>query len=273
MKLNQSALSRASGFGSLVDGAPTVLKLLSYNIQAAIGTSSYHHYVTRSWRNVVPHSKTSQILNQIARIVSDYDVVALQEADGGSLRSRFVNQIEYLAEYGGFKVWHQQLNRDFGRLGQFSNGLLSRYIPYQIENHKLPGLRGRGAIVATFGHPDTPLVLVGLHLALGERARNKQLEYVCDVVRQYEYVVVMGDMNCRSDQLMHSPLKGSGLAPALQTRPTFPSWRPSRNIDHMLVTPGINVRTISVLDYAYSDHLPLSMEIVIPEAVCRRMAH
>ena len=48
---------------------------------------------------------------------------------------------------------------------------------------------------------------------------------------------------------------------------TFPSWRPRRNIDHILVTPTVEVAKAEVLNYPLSDHLPISMEVVLPKHV------
>jgi endonuclease/exonuclease/phosphatase family metal-dependent hydrolase len=35
---------------------------------------------------------------KIGNLLGDFDLVALQEADGGSLRSGYVNQVEHLAQ-------------------------------------------------------------------------------------------------------------------------------------------------------------------------------
>ena len=58
-----------------------IIRVLSYNIQVAIGTSRAHHYLTRSWRHVLPHTGLYENMDRIATILSDYDIVALQEAD------------------------------------------------------------------------------------------------------------------------------------------------------------------------------------------------
>ena len=81
------------------------LRLLSFNIQVGIHTQSYKHYLTRSWQHLLPSGKRSGHLDRIASVISDFDVVALQETDGGSLRSGFVNQVQYLAERAEFPDW------------------------------------------------------------------------------------------------------------------------------------------------------------------------
>ena len=53
-------------------------------------------------------------------------------------------------------------------------------------------------------------------------------------------------------------------APGLHT---FPSWQPSRQLDHILVSSSIGVEQVEVLDYAFSDHLPIAMAVRLPESV------
>lgn len=263
-KRPRAAISTSLKYGSEV---PERLKLLTYNIQAAIGTNNYLHYVTRSWRHVLPSTQGTQRLAHIGQVIEQYDLVALQEVDGGSLRSSFVNQVAYLADACGFDYWYQQLNRDFGKLGQFSNGILSRFVPFEVEDHKLPGIKGRGVIVAKFGSPQEPLVVIAVHLALSERGRYRQLDYIRELVQPYEHAIVMGDMNCRGDRIFDSPLKDTHLVQADVILPTFPSWRPAHNIDHIIVSPSLTIESVEVVDCTHSDHRPVAMEIGLPESL------
>ncbi|MDA8363729.1 MAG: endonuclease/exonuclease/phosphatase family protein [Gammaproteobacteria bacterium] len=245
------------------------VRLLSYNIQTGIATCGYHHYVTHSWKHVFPHPERVRNLNAIGRMIRGYDIVGLQEVDGGSLRSGFVNQTEYLAGMAGFACWHGQTNRDFGALAQHSIGLLSRMRPSEIVEHRLPGIiPGRGALGAWFGHGDHALVVLILHLSLGRRARLRQLGYVSEIISGAPHVVLMGDLNCGSgSQEMRWLLRNTCLRDPLPDLYTFPSWRPLHNIDHILVSPSLRVNRVEALDYPLSDHLPVAMEIELPEAV------
>ncbi len=152
------------------------LRLLSFNIQVGIRTESFRHYITRSWQHFLPTTERIPQLDRIAGLLVDYDVVALQEADGGSLRSGFVNQVEYLARAAGFPHWYLQRNRNLGMLAQHGNGLLSRPVPEYIEDHKLPGkIPGRGAILCCLRSGKESLAVVAVHLSLGARDRSNQL--------------------------------------------------------------------------------------------------
>jgi endonuclease/exonuclease/phosphatase family metal-dependent hydrolase len=245
------------------------LRLLSYNVQVGVSGTRPHHYVTQSWKHVLPHSRRFHNLDQIAELVSDFDVVGLQEVDAGSHRTGFINLTEYLAEQANFSFWHHQLNRDFAGIARHANGLLSRYRPSEVVEYKLPGfIPGRGALMARYGQTDHSLVVIMLHLALGRGARLRQLKYVADVVNRYEHAVVMGDMNCApGSPEMDVLFQRTRLREPVEALCTFPSWRPIRNIDHILVTPGLEVHSCHVIQHAYSDHLPIAMEIALPEQV------
>ena len=194
----------------------TSIKLLSFNIQAGIGSQKFGDYITGSWKHLVAHPRSVETIEQIAEVLSHFDVVGLQEVDGGSLRSRNMNQLMHLASLGDFAFWHQQLNRNLGRLGQFSNGFLSRHQPLEVKDHRLPGLPGRGAIIIKYGHPIQPLVVVVAHLALGEKVRNTQLAYLTRLLEGYKYVVMMGDFNCRLEHLERACSKEDANPPCVR---------------------------------------------------------
>ncbi len=243
------------------------LNLVSFNMQAGLNTQAYKDYLTHGWKQFLPTKPDFKHLNEITQMISPYDFIALQEVDGGSIRSGFVNHLSYFARQGSFDFNHQQLNRNLGRWGQFSNGVLSRFAPYVIEDHHLPGIPGRGAIVAKFGHAENPLVIVSMHLALGERSRHRQLDYVKSLIGDHKHVILMGDLNCNTEQLSKTPLKDIDLSHAGTDLHTYPSWSPKKNIDHILVSSSIEVLDTKVLDYNLSDHRPISMSIRLPDEV------
>jgi len=245
------------------------LRLLSYNIQAGITTRHYSHYITHSWKHLLPHTERMDNLGRIAQLTGGYDIVGLQEVDAGSLRSGFINQTEYLAHHAGIPHWFDKTNRNLGKIAQHSIGLMSHLRPNRVSEHKLPGIiPGRGVLMAEFGDGSDPLVLIIIHLALGKRGRMRQLSFISELVASYRHVILMGDMNCVSDSReireltrrteLHEPVHGLH---------TFPSWRPQRNIDHILVSPTLKVCNTEVLRYPFSDHLPIAMELMLPKGL------
>ena len=248
------------------------LRLASFNIQTGISTSSYGDYVTGSWRHILPSSRRIPNLNRIAEVLKPFDVVGLQEVDGGGARSRHVVQTQYLADRAGFSYWHNQINRRIGNIALHSNGLLSRIRPDFVHDYKLPGLPGRGALMARFGDAkEQALYVCILHLALSRRARLKQLAFVVELIKDLPHVIVMGDLNCEpnSPELLMLT-KATELTDPICELGTFPSWRPHKMLDHILVTSSLRVEQVRVLDFACSDHLPIAMDIRLPSPL--RMA-
>lgn len=239
------------------------LRLLSYNIQAGTTTGKYREYVTRSWRQVLPHNERVANLDAIAELVRDYDIVALQEVDCGSLRSGFLNQAKYLATHANFPFWNYQGNRKLGVIAHAGIGFLSRIEPSEVEEHRLPGaIPGRGALVVRFGEGEHALYLVVIHLALGRRARALQLGYIAEVVREYANVVIMGDLNASpSAWEIRRFCDDAGLVIPNDHLLTYPSWNPQRAIDHILISPGMDICDLDVLPVHYSDHRPLTMTV------------
>lgn len=243
------------------------LKLASFNIQTGLSTSSYRDYITGGWRHIWPSRKRLPNLDRIAHFLKPYDIVGLQEVDGGGARSHHIVQTQYLAENAGFGYWHNQVNRRIGNLALHSNGLLSRVRPHSIHDYKLPGLPGRGALMARYGRSDGPALHVCvLHLALSRRSRLKQLAFVSELIHDLPYVVVMGDLNCEpgSPELKLLTEVTQLCDPVCEVM-TFPSWRPHKMLDHILVTPSLRVEQIRVANLTCSDHLPITMEVELPE--------
>ncbi|GJM11278.1 MAG: endonuclease [Lysobacteraceae bacterium] len=244
------------------------LRILTYNIQAGTGTTRYRKYVTESWKQVLPNSSGRlNNLHAMADLMRDYDLVGLQEADGGSLRSGFLNQTEYLARHASLPYWSHQSNRRVGPLIQSCNGFLSKYRPRLVIDHKLPGMRGRGALEVRFGPPDSGLHVIIVHLSLGRRGQSRQLDFVAELVSGHRDVIVMGDMNCSMDSHAMARFLGSSGLHSPDRDHSFPSWKPQRGIDHILVSESIEVSTLSVPELEASDHRPVAMEVLLPENI------
>lgn len=245
------------------------LRFLSYNIQVGISTRRAHDYFLHSWKHILPHTSRFQNLDNVAEQIEGYDIVSLQELDAGSIRSNNVNLTEYLADRAKFPFWHHRINRKIGRFAQHSSGMLFRVQPSEIAVHKLPGLiPGRGVCMARFGNQDESLVVLNIHLSLSRNARTKQLGYIAELTQQYDHVVMMGDLNTspNSPEMKHL-FRNSNLIEPLDAFHTFPSWQPSLHFDHILVSSELKVHEAKVLNHSYSDHLPIAMEIEIPERV------
>jgi endonuclease/exonuclease/phosphatase family metal-dependent hydrolase len=247
------------------------LKLLSANIQAGSSTRRYSDYVTRSWSHALPTGNKRGSLDSIAKMAGEHDIVGLQEADPGSLRSGFTNQTHYLAEQGRFDYWSHQPNRNVGRVASSANGLLSRLEPVEVSDHALPGrIGGRGVLLARFGEGDQGLVVAVAHLSLGSASRRAQLAFIAELLAEHPHAVLMGDFNCVPDRPeMDLLYNRTHLRPPTFCVPTFPSWRPQRAIDHILVSEKLEFADARAIPAAFSDHLAIAMSIDVPLAALK----
>ncbi len=247
----------------------TSIDLLSFNIQAGTTTERYHHYVTRSWKQLLPHNERSRNLDAIAELISTYDLVGLQEADTGSLRSGFINQTRYLSRQAGFAWQTDQSNRRVGNVACAGNGAMAQWQPDEVTSHRLPGsIPGRGALTLRYGSGEDALLIIVLHLALGRRARTTQLDFASELLAGHRDVVIMGDLNTDVDSMeLGSFIRQNKLQAPTADLLSFPSWRPLRAIDHILVSSSLEVLESDVLDVPFSDHCPVSVKLATPQAL------
>lgn len=242
------------------------LRLLSYNIHVGSRPGHYGHYVTRAYRHLLPGPGMHATLDQMAEMMGAHDFVAIQEADAGSLRTRFVNQMEYLAKRAGFSHLGFTITRDLKPIARHALGFLSRVAPLRTEEHALPSrIPGRRAMTVALGPQGAGLNLVIAHLSLGREDQHRQLDYLSRLVSPNVPTVLLGDFNCEARFLReHGGLSRGGVWVPHTTPVTFPSWRPQRGLDHILTTPHVEVHRLETLPHVFSDHLPLLAEVSVP---------
>ncbi|TAM10766.1 MAG: hypothetical protein EPN72_09925 [Nevskiaceae bacterium] len=251
----------------MADGIATAahpaFRLLSFNIQAGLATHRYRDYVTGAWRYVLPTRERADNVESLATLMRDYDFVALQEADAGSVRTRRRNLVEWLAAEADFPYYGFAVTRDMGPLARVCLGFLSRVPVARFSHQALPGVRGRGMLEVDI-EPESlgATTVVVTHMALGDGTRTRQLSYLATHLRGRRAVVV-GDFNERHEGLQHNAaLSFAGLRPLADPPLTFPSWNPRQSLDQVLVMPGLEVVDARAVPLALSDHLPLEARLV-----------
>lgn len=238
------------------------IKVLTYNIQVAMSSKSIRHHVMHSWHHVFPHPQRKTNLHQIARVIGPFDIVGLQELDGGSIRSDYINQTSYLAELAKFKFVQQQTTRNLGPFAQHSKALLSRFPIVNCQHYELPSrFPGRGLTSFVIESLKAPIFVINTHLSLGRRAQEEQLAFIADLVADHIHVIVMGDLNLTPDVLKESFLDQTNLQLATDNICTYPSWNPKKQLDYILVSPGFKVHHAGIISCDYSDHLPVFAEL------------
>ncbi len=239
------------------------MKLLTWNIQAGIGTRRYRDYLLHAHRQLVHTPAKAAVLRDIAREITPYDVVCLQEIDLGGRRSGYRSQIEVLAAQSGHPHVVAQQNRVIPGISRHGNAILSRWPLRLVQDLKLPGrVGGRGCLIVEVAGP-VPLRVACLHLSLGAADQTAQLAMVADALRGAPAWVAMGDFNCGAGS---APLKafcavaGGRLAPAAPA--TYPSWRPRRDVDHIVSGGALSLGPIRAETPTLSDHLAVSAQVL-----------
>lgn len=244
-----------------------ILKVLTYNVQVAMESHNIRHYFLHLWHHLLPHPRREKNLEAIAKIIKPFDIVALQELDIGSIRSRYVNQVDYLAEEGEFSYAEFQSTRKIGPFAQHAKALLSRVPIHNVNHYDLPSkIPGRGITTFCIGKNANPLIIVNVHLSLSKKARNNQLQFIADLITQYKHTIVMGDFNLTPQELKDSPLSKTDLQIArTEVIHTYPSWNPRKQIDYILLTSSLKLESSGVIPSPSSDHLPLYANVILPE--------
>jgi endonuclease/exonuclease/phosphatase family metal-dependent hydrolase len=241
------------------------MKFLSYNIQAGIGTVNAREYFTGLHRQVVQDAQKRRTLANIAEFIRSYDIVCLQEVDLGGLRSGYTDQAHFLQTNANFPHMVHQINRRVGRFSVHGNIILSKRPITDHTDYKLPGtVAGRGLLIAEIGIRK-PIIVANTHFSLGEISQRQQFAFVQEKLGDHDRVILAGDFNCTHDsKVLREFDEGSDLDMVTERHHfAFPSWNPSRAIDHIFISKSFGPSECEVGNVRLSDHLPLDLRLRI----------
>ncbi len=210
------------------------------------------------------------------------DLVFLQEVHGAHrLHTTRVDgwpttpQYEFLAD----EIWPQFA---YGRNavyphGDHGNAILSKHPIKAFTNHdvSIDGHEARGMLHCTLtmpdGAPDVHAICV--HLGLSERHRRRQLDLLCEIVRDQvptgAPLIVAGDFNDWRDRAHRTLSRCAGLSEVFVTahgraRKTFPAALPMLRLDRIYVRNARGHAPMALPHRPWSrlsDHAPLAAEI------------
>lgn len=210
------------------------------------------------------------------------DVVFLQEVAGSHAghADRYANypatpHYEFLAD----RIWPQYA---YGRNavyteGHHGNAVLSKFPISHFENRdiSIAGPERRGLLHCVLELPEScgQIHAVCVHLGLLEAHRRRQIQMLCDMVRQDmptgARLVVAGDFNDWRRRA-HDPLeRGAGLREVFvhahgRAALTFPARMPLLRLDRIYVAQALSHRPLALPRKPWShlsDHAPLAAEI------------
>ncbi len=232
------------------------MRFVLYNIRYATGSKA-SHFIRLSQKNL---QKISGFLREL-----EPDLVGLIEVDQGSYRMRGKNQVEVLAESLGhyhshsIKYAEKSLWRHLPILKKQGNAFLARdRIRNETFHYFKHGMK-RLVIELELEH----VVVYLVHLALGGRARHRQLSALYDLVKKAQKpCIVAGDFNALwGEREIDLFLAATSLKSAnIQNLPTFPSQNPRRHLDFVLYSEKVSLREFSIPRVLFSDHLPLVVD-------------
>ncbi|MFN2308882.1 MAG: endonuclease/exonuclease/phosphatase family protein [Gammaproteobacteria bacterium] len=244
----------------------STLRVMTYNVHSCVGMDG--------------KLDAERVARVIAR--ANPDVVALQELDVGRARSQWLDQAHLIARYLEMEFhFHPALHLEEERYG---DAILTHLPLRLVRAGVLPGLADkpklepRGALWVAVEVDGREVQIINTHLGLYSRERLAQIDALlgCDWLEHEQCrgpVIVCGDFNARPSSPVCRRL-GARLrdvqTTARQHRPrgTFSSRFPGVRIDHIFISPGLEVQCIEVPDSELarvaSDHLPLVAEIRLP---------
>ncbi|QSH41577.1 endonuclease/exonuclease/phosphatase family protein [Lentisphaerota bacterium ZTH] len=245
------------------------MRFLIYNI--AYGTGSpggAHKRLLTTHRYIkTPDEHFEQIIDFIRD--SQANVVGLIEADTGSYRTDRTDQVKRLASHLNHfhvcdtKYGRYSLLRFIPFLRNHANAILTSYEESRSYFHYLP----RGMKKLVIESEINGVVFYLVHLALSQKARAEQLRHLARILPDDKPVIVAGDFNTmQGEEELHSFMEKCGLInPNTYNVPTYPAWRPQKQLDYILCSKDIQIRHFKVPDVEFSDHLPLLLDFEAPE--------
>jgi endonuclease/exonuclease/phosphatase family metal-dependent hydrolase len=248
------------------DRSEGCMRVLTLNLAHGRGTAFHQAFTGRQ--------RILQNLDAVAELIcsTDSDVVALQELDAPSSWSGGFDHLDYLAKKTGYAHTFHGIHADVQRPRlAYGTGVLSRFPIRAGRSWKFAknALDTKGYVITHIESPLMSLDLVSVHLDFKrDSERRAQLDDITQHLLERDlaadHLVVAGDFNCtvngRGNVLSDFARRHALHAPD-ESHDTFPSRKPRRALDHVLVSSGLEVRRRMAVPVLVSDHLPVMAEL------------
>ena len=239
-----------AGYAQSYPQTENTIRIMSYNIQNGKGMD-----------NIVDYQRIADVINNVAP-----DVVALQELDSATNRSKGVDVLSHLARLTAmYPVYGASIPYDGGKYGI---GVLSKERPLSWKRIPLPGREeARSLLRVEF----KDYVLCCTHFSLNGDDRQSSVPLIDQAVKDYNKPVFLaGDINAKPSSPVLKAFQENWTILSDTAKFTFPSDKPSRTIDYILgYTPKgytYSVWQNRVLNTLASDHLPLFADVRLKTA-------
>lgn len=252
-----------------VTSDPVTVKIATFNIAAGRGIDGFYNL--------------SRIANAIEK--TEADIIGLQEVDvHWGDRSRKDHMIEKLAnrlnmEYYFAPIYDLDPVNENEPRRQFGVAVLSKYPITAAVNREITRLSTQnpnpfprltpGFLEAEINVEGAELAFYVTHLDYRSdpTIREMQVGDMKEIMKKNTYSILVGDLNATPNALELKPLqetytdvwRTSGNGQGY----TYPTTKPDRRIDYILVSPRIKVNKATILESTASDHLPVIAKITL----------
>ena len=199
-------------------------------------------------------------LDGIAEIIkrSGAEIIALQEVERFSVRTRFQDQIGYIAD-------KLSLNYVFGKSinilnGQYGNAILSKYPIEEYEVRELPSEGEKRTLLrARLNVYGNKIFFYNTHLGLKQSERDMQVEEIIRIIGDDKNFMLAGDFNAILDRLgaIIESYKDCASFESNDSKATFEKEGLNERIDYIFVPKNFRVKEYDVLKSDASDHYPV----------------
>ncbi len=254
-----------------------MVRLIVYNIEYCEGMTGLWWEYLKFWRIFFPPPGLEQeIVDYLKKLHPD--ILALVEVDTGSFRAKkdevhffekqlgmksSVEKVKYPL-HGWLKLFHY-----VPILNKQANAIIAKKRLSHVRYHVFHEGTKRVVIEATI-HVPKKVTLLLAHLALGGETRAKQIQELIKIVNDIKNpVILMGDFNTfHGEKEIETLLRETHLHHKFQLDKksqtlTEPTYHPSRRLDYVLTSKQIKVNAYEVLNFHFSDHLPLLVDFTV----------
>ena len=254
-----------------------MVRLIVYNIEYCEGTTGLWYDYLKFWKVFFPPKGLDQrIVNHIKKLKPD--ILALVEVDTGSFRAKrdevkffekqlemksFVEKVKYPLK-GWLKLFHY-----VPILNKQANAIIAKEKLCDVRYHVLHEGTKRVVIEATIYVPKIVTLMLA-HLALGKKTRIRQIEELTNIVNKIKNpVILMGDFNTfNGEEEIQKLLDKTHLHHRFEMDKksqtyTHPAFHPNKRLDYVLTSKNIKVKSYEVLNFHFSDHLPLLVDFKV----------
>ncbi len=251
-----------------------MVRLIVYNIEYCEGMTGLWWQYLYFWRIFFPPpGLDQQIVEHLKKLKPD--ILALVEVDTGSFRAKkdevvffeqklgmknFVEKVKYPI-HGWLNLFHH-----VPILNKQANAIIAKRKLSHVKYHVFHEGTKRLVIEATI-HVPKKVTLLLAHLALGGETRAKQIKELIKMVNNIKNpVILMGDFNTfRGEEEIQVLLEKTHLHHQFEMDKTSqtltePTFHPSKRLDYVLTSKQIKVKNYQVLNFHFSDHLPLMVD-------------